>query len=113
FPMPDCSTRGCILLPDAFIYKGKNYKTCNSCRSVRTTNQSDLETFVETILINEVSDYIANTTDNLENHTKLSLTFHIRLDKITLSGVGTNVKLMAKLIIDEIEEGDSYSWMYV
>ncbi|CAG8488032.1 3732_t:CDS:1, partial [Dentiscutata heterogama] len=51
--MPDCSTCGRILPSDAFIYESKNYKTCNSYRCARTTNQSNLETFVEMILIHE------------------------------------------------------------
>ncbi|CAG8653128.1 27480_t:CDS:1, partial [Dentiscutata erythropus] len=77
FPIPDCSTCRHILLFDVFIYKGKNYKTCNSYRGARTTNQNNLEAFVETILIYEVSDYITNATDNLENYIKLSFNFYI------------------------------------
>ncbi|CAG8804020.1 27066_t:CDS:1, partial [Dentiscutata erythropus] len=55
-------------------------------------------------------NHIANAIDNIENQAELSLVFQIQLDDTTLSGVGTDVKLMAKLIINEIEEEDGYNW---
>ncbi|CAG8445736.1 7597_t:CDS:2 [Cetraspora pellucida] len=105
--MPSCSTCSRNPPPEEFIYKGKSYKTCNSCRAVRTPKKNEP---VEIISLHEISNHIANAINNLENQAELSLIFHIRLDDVTLSGVGTDVKLMTKLIIDEIEEGDGYNW---
>ncbi|CAG8775533.1 25377_t:CDS:2, partial [Dentiscutata erythropus] len=108
FPMPTCSTCSRDPPPEEFVYKGKSYKTCNSCRAVRTPKKEEP---IEIISLHEVSDYIANAINNLENQAKLSLTYHIRLDDAILSEVGTDVKLMTKLIIDEIEEGDGDQMM--
>ncbi|KAF0356993.1 ATP-dependent DNA helicase pif1 [Gigaspora margarita] len=83
--MPFCTSCSRTLSSEEFIYESKIYKTC-----ARST--------------------IANTIDNLENHSKLSLAFGIRFDEVTLNTVGTDVKAIATLIIDEIESGDEYHW---
>ncbi|CAG8741159.1 23730_t:CDS:1, partial [Dentiscutata erythropus] len=59
---------------EKFVYKGKSYKTCNICRAVRTSKKEEP---IEIISLYEVSNYITNTINNLENQAKLSLTYHI------------------------------------
>ncbi|CAG8667335.1 3091_t:CDS:1, partial [Dentiscutata heterogama] len=48
-------------------------------------------------------NYITNVIADLEHCSKLSLVFCIQLDEITLGIVGTDVKAITILIIDEIE----------
>ncbi|CAG8602160.1 5863_t:CDS:1, partial [Dentiscutata heterogama] len=38
--MPSCSFCSGILPSDAFIYKGKAYKTCNHCRISKADNKT-------------------------------------------------------------------------
>ncbi|CAG8664464.1 6783_t:CDS:2, partial [Racocetra persica] len=66
--------------------------------------------FIEIIPIQEVSQYIINTIDDLEDYAELSLVLRIQLDESMISDTDINVKTIAKLIIDEIEEGDGYNW---
>ncbi|CAG8786521.1 43781_t:CDS:2 [Gigaspora margarita] len=113
--MPTCSTCTGILSSNAFIFKGKNYDTCNHCRTSRAEkrntkknkllNDSDLEQmFIEIISIQEISNYIANAIDDLNDYAELSLTFCVRLDEDTIKDIDRNVRIIAKLIIDKIEE---------
>ncbi|CAG8810938.1 15629_t:CDS:1, partial [Dentiscutata erythropus] len=44
----------------------------------------------------------------LEYNTTLSSTFCVKLDEATLNTIGTDIRVMAKLIVDEIEEGDEF-----
>ncbi|CAG8564321.1 10959_t:CDS:2, partial [Racocetra fulgida] len=119
--MPTSSTCAGDLPSDAFIYKGKNYNTCNSCRisrvEKRNTKKNKLlgdfnpeQTFVKIISVQEISNYITNAINDLDDHAELSLTFCVRLDEATINDIDADVRVMAKLIIDEIEEGDNYKW---
>ncbi|CAG8523895.1 3502_t:CDS:2, partial [Racocetra fulgida] len=74
--------------------------------------QSDSEKAInETIFVQDISDYIASAIADLEIQLKLSLAFYIQIDEITLNIVGTDVKAIAILIVDEIENGDRYNWI--
>ncbi|CAG8764035.1 10563_t:CDS:1, partial [Dentiscutata erythropus] len=58
-----------------------------------------------------ISDYIADTTANLEPDDSLILAFCVKLDEDTLSAADVNVRMIAKLIVDEVEKGDGYNWV--
>ncbi|KAF0562302.1 hypothetical protein F8M41_000075 [Gigaspora margarita] len=59
----------------------------------------------------EISNYIANAIDDLNDYAKFSLTYCVQLDEDTIKDIDRNVRIIAKLIIDEIEEGDNYNWI--
>ncbi|CAG8576602.1 34173_t:CDS:2, partial [Racocetra persica] len=65
---------------------------------------------IEIIAIDEINNYIFDMINGLENDTALFSTFYVKLDEATLNAVGIDVRVMAKLIIDEIEEGDDFKW---
>ncbi|CAG8833767.1 38156_t:CDS:1, partial [Gigaspora margarita] len=114
--MPFCTSCSRTLSSEEFIYENKSYKTCARCMTkVKDKpvekDKLDNEKAIIIISVQDISDYIANTIDNLENHSKLSLAFGIRFDEVTLNTVGTDVKAIAILIIDEIESGDKYYWI--
>ncbi|CAG8710228.1 17205_t:CDS:2, partial [Racocetra fulgida] len=79
----------------------------NSKKAVNTDSE---EAPIEIITIDEISNYISNMIDGLEYNTALFSTFYIKFDEIILNAVGVDVRVMAKLIIDEIEEGDDFKW---
>ncbi|CAG8643767.1 6671_t:CDS:2, partial [Racocetra persica] len=62
---------------------------------------------MEKISFKEIADYMTDSIEQNEN----PINFCIILDENTLSIADINIKLMAKLIVDEIEEGDSYNWI--
>ncbi|CAG8695212.1 4702_t:CDS:2, partial [Cetraspora pellucida] len=121
--MGECTSCHRKNLPsEAFVYENKTYKTCTICKAARAgkastrknasaDNVNSEETPVETIFIEEISNHIADLISGLEHDEMLSSTFHVKLDEATLCAVGTNVGVMAKLIVDEIEEGDDFKWI--
>ncbi|CAG8504233.1 1269_t:CDS:2, partial [Racocetra persica] len=103
-----------IRFSEEFTLNGGNYKTCNKCRFTRTEkkNESVSSSSIENnsikiISIQEVSQYIMNLIDDLEDCVKLSLVFHIRLDETIISDTDINIKAMVKLIIDKIKDRDA------
>ncbi|CAG8516326.1 20758_t:CDS:1 [Cetraspora pellucida] len=109
--MPTCSICESIHSSEKFILNSSSHKTCNKCRFTRTGKKSKLisslnieNTFIKIILIQEVSQYIMNTINDLEDCVKLFLVFYIQLNKATINDADSNVKTIAKLIIDKIEE---------
>ncbi|CAG8739976.1 14067_t:CDS:2, partial [Racocetra fulgida] len=75
---------------------------------IQEVSSSNIENnFIEIIPIQEVSQYIINTIDDLEDYAELSLVLRIQLDESMISDTDINVKTIAKLIIDEIEDGDA------
>ncbi|CAG8817435.1 17860_t:CDS:1, partial [Racocetra fulgida] len=78
-------------------------------KGILDDNTNNEEAFIEIISIHEVSDYIADMIDNLELHSALHLTFRVRLENIS-DTADIDVRMIAKLIVDEIEEGDDYNW---
>ncbi|CAG8658211.1 13977_t:CDS:2 [Dentiscutata erythropus] len=111
--MPFCTSCSHTLSSEEFIYEGKSYKTCARCmikiksKPVEKDKLYNEKTIIEVIFVQDISNYIANAIADLENHSKLSLAFSISFDEVTLNTVGTDVKTMAKLIIDEIEKDTS------
>ncbi|CAG8460484.1 9539_t:CDS:1, partial [Cetraspora pellucida] len=83
-----------------------NNKTAKQSKLV---GDSNIEPTIELISFQEISEYITKAIDNLEYNAEFSFSFCIQLDENTLDNIETDVRIMAKLIIDEIEEGDSYN----
>ncbi|CAG8660528.1 12100_t:CDS:1, partial [Dentiscutata heterogama] len=109
-----------VLSSDAFLFKSKYYDTCNCCRISRaekrnakknkSLDDSDLEqVFIEIISIQKINNYIANAIDDLNDYAELSLTFCVRPDEATIKDINTDIRIMAKLIINKIEEGNNYN----
>ncbi|CAG8790587.1 2895_t:CDS:1, partial [Dentiscutata erythropus] len=103
--MPFCTSCSRTLSSAEFIYEGKSYKTCARCMTNKAIKKDNLDekTIIEAISIQNISDYITNAIADLEHCSELSLVFRIQFDEITLGIVGTDVKAMTILIIDEIE----------
>ncbi|CAG8704193.1 23264_t:CDS:2, partial [Dentiscutata erythropus] len=90
-------------------------KTCSRCliakakkRAVKSDSINVEDTPMEKISFKEISDYI---TDSLEYNNELNINFHVMLKEEIHNIDGMNVKLMAKLIVNEIKEADGYYWM--
>ncbi|CAG8603857.1 11442_t:CDS:2, partial [Scutellospora calospora] len=86
---------------------------CKTSRAEKKKLADDIdseEDRIEIIPINEISSYISDIIDSLEDSILFS-TFHIKLDEDILTSVGTDISIMAKLIVDEIEEGDNFKWV--
>ncbi|CAG8529207.1 15954_t:CDS:1, partial [Cetraspora pellucida] len=114
-----CSFCSGILSSNAFVCKGKTYKTCNHYRILKANNKTakqnelvgnpNIESTIKLIFFQEISEYITNAIDNLEYNAELSLSFHVQLDENTLNNIKTDIRIMTKLIIDKIEEENSYN----
>ncbi|CAG8712669.1 3462_t:CDS:1, partial [Racocetra fulgida] len=75
----------------------------------KATNIDDEETSMEMISFDEISNYVSDMINGLgEYDTLLVSTFCVKLDKATLKAIGTEVGIMAKLIVDEIKEADDF-----
>ncbi|CAG8749907.1 3468_t:CDS:1, partial [Racocetra persica] len=93
----------------------KSNKTCAKYlitkaekRAEKRAENANIEDIpMEKISFKEISDYITDSIEQNEN----PINFHIILDENILSIADINIKLMAKLIVDEIKEGDGYNWM--
>ncbi|CAG8618528.1 2489_t:CDS:2, partial [Cetraspora pellucida] len=79
-------------------------------KSVLDNHTNNDDTFIEIISIHKISDYIADIINNLEINNALHITFRVRLENIS-DITNVDVKMIAKLIVDEIEEGDDYNWI--
>ncbi|RIB10878.1 hypothetical protein C2G38_2263281 [Gigaspora rosea] len=117
------------LPPEAFILYNKSYKTCARCllakskkkaekRSLPSDNnfegmnnrtESQLEKNMEEITFNNIIEYISNKISDLEEDSSISFNLRIELDDNTLTNAHNNTKLLVKLIVDEIEEGDGFT----
>ncbi|CAG8759788.1 6501_t:CDS:1, partial [Cetraspora pellucida] len=90
--------------------------TCAKCKTNRAKKKkfkklADIdskEAFIKIIAINEINNYISDIINRLEHNTALFSTFYIKLDEVTLNTIGIDVRVMAKLIINEIEERDDF-----
>ncbi|CAG8647289.1 17904_t:CDS:1, partial [Cetraspora pellucida] len=122
-----CSLCKCTLLhPEAFIFENKSYKTCANCltkrfnkkaekrflpsdndsesTNIRTESQSENNT--DKIAFINIIEYISNQNSNLEEDSGISFNLHIKIDDNILANAQHDTKLLVKLIVDEIEEGN-------
>ncbi|CAG8488152.1 15861_t:CDS:2 [Cetraspora pellucida] len=106
-----CTSCSRMLSYNAFVLDDKSNKTCakylitKAEKKAKNANVEDI--LMKKISFKQISDYI---TDSIEQN-KNSINFRIILDENTLSIANINVKLIAKLIVDKIEEGDGYNWI--
>ncbi|CAG8630187.1 14770_t:CDS:2, partial [Dentiscutata erythropus] len=105
-----CISCSHTLSHENFVLEDKLYKTCSECLITKRTIKSDSinieNTSIEKISFKEISDYI---TDSLEYNNKLHINFHVIHKEKILNIADMNVKLMAKLIVNEIEEAGGYN----
>jgi hypothetical protein len=109
-------------LTEAFLYKGKFFKTCSTCLDARTRKRAakclvnshrlrrETEIAFEEVSFAEIIDYISSKAANLEEDV-FSFSLCIKLDDNILAAAHHNAKNMVKLIVDEIEGFDGYDWM--
>ncbi|CAG8611648.1 7430_t:CDS:1 [Cetraspora pellucida] len=115
---------------ETFIFENKSYKTCANCltkrsnkkaekqslpsdndsesTNIRTESQSENNT--DKITFINIIEYISNQNSNLEEDLGISFNLRIKIDDNILANVQHDTKLLVKLIVDEIEEGDRYNW---
>ncbi|RIB11490.1 hypothetical protein C2G38_2203306 [Gigaspora rosea] len=101
----------------AFIYKNKSYKTCAEYKTNRAKKKKSKQIAnidsekapIEIIEIDKINNYISDMIDGLECNTTLISTFYIKLNEATLNAIGIYIRIMAKLIIDEIEEENDFN----
>ncbi|CAG8583151.1 4753_t:CDS:2 [Ambispora gerdemannii] len=117
-----CTTCRHKLPAEAFLHKGKVFKTCSNCLIVRSRkraakrssiNDQQLEReieVIEKIFLSEVVDYVTSKATNLEHDNMLSFDLCIELDDVLVAA--HDAKNMVKLIVDEIEGFDGYDWVF-
>ncbi|CAG8748196.1 6604_t:CDS:1, partial [Dentiscutata heterogama] len=99
----------------SFKYKGKFYKTCANCLTSKTEKHRKLgkantQPTIETILAQFLYNYIENLISNIENN-RISFEIYINLNDDMFSEVEFNdLKSIARIIINKVEEGDDYVW---
>ncbi|CAG8582761.1 7793_t:CDS:2 [Cetraspora pellucida] len=119
-----CSSCKHSLLLEDFIYNKKLYKTCASCLTKKSNKkvekqlllnnnefEGQLENEIEKISFANIIEYISNKIANLEENSSISFNLCIELDDNMLMNASNDTKLLVKLIVDEIEEGDEYIWI--
>ncbi|CAG8796652.1 14498_t:CDS:1, partial [Gigaspora rosea] len=110
----------------AFILDNKSCKTCSRCllakfkkkaekqflpsdnnfEGTNNRTESQLEKGIEEIAFNNIIEYIFNKISDLEEDSGVSFNLCIELDDNILTNAHNDTKLLVKLIVDEIEEGD-------
>jgi hypothetical protein len=119
--MNTCTSCFRKLPAEAFVYEGKTFKTCSTCLGKRrkkanratidaedAQSASGIETLFEIVDFQDISDYVA---EMMTCHTKLAFDLHIKFDDEALTSVDHDAKLLAKAIVDMVEDGDGYSWV--
>ncbi|CAG8803935.1 2352_t:CDS:2 [Cetraspora pellucida] len=118
--MDKCSSCNNHYPPEAFMLNGKKYKTCVTClikkaekRAKKKALPDDNNVNIpEVISLEYLSEYFAELTDNLENNMGLYFTVQVDIaDMPILVNQNFNIKLIANIIINYIEESDGYSWV--
>ncbi|RIB12554.1 hypothetical protein C2G38_2200364 [Gigaspora rosea] len=116
-----CTSCKCTSLPpEEFIFNNKAYKTCANCliarsnkkaekRSLSSDNnrtETQLENDTKEIAFINLIEYVSNKFSNLDEDAGISFNLCIELDDNTLTNAYNDTKLLVKLIVNEIEEGD-------
>ncbi|CAG8766792.1 7812_t:CDS:1, partial [Cetraspora pellucida] len=114
--MNKCTSCNNHYLPESFKYKGKVYKTCANCLTSkaekrRKLNNENTQSTMETISAQSLCNYIENLISNIENNNGISFEIRIDLDDDIFSEVKSdNLKSIARIIVDKVEEGNDYIW---
>ncbi|CAG8629665.1 2479_t:CDS:1, partial [Dentiscutata heterogama] len=97
-----------------FVLDGKINKTCTTCLTNKAKTRANKKTIlnhnqiIETIPLNDLNEYIIELMDNLKNNMGLSFTIHV---DVNMFDQNCSIKSIANMTINNIEEGDSYSWV--
>ncbi|KAF0546075.1 ATP-dependent DNA helicase pif1 [Gigaspora margarita] len=100
--------------PEAFVLDRKSNKTCATCVTNKAKTRADKKTIpnhkqiIETIPLNNLNEYVVELMDSLEN--SMGLFFTIYVD-VNMSDQNCSIKSIANIIVNNIEEGDSYFWV--
>ncbi|CAG8693077.1 24056_t:CDS:2 [Dentiscutata erythropus] len=100
--------------PKAFVLDKKTYKTCATCLTNKAKTRANKKTIsdhnqtIETISLNDLNEYVMELMESLENDMRLSFTIHV---DVNMSDQNCNIKSIANMIVNNIEEGDGYSWV--
>ncbi|CAG8456975.1 13112_t:CDS:2 [Racocetra fulgida] len=111
-----CTSCMHFLPPDAFIYKNKNYKTCSDCLTTRSNKRAEKKVLSTNnqldnmIAFTEIIEYVSNQIASIEQNSKIFFSICVKLDNDILVKVNHNMRLLVRLIVDEIKEGDGYNW---
>src|SRR5215469_14529717 len=94
-----CTTGSRILPSDAFIHKGKEYKTCSRCLAAKAERRGikraiPADNDVETIGLQEIGDYVAESIASLARDAPLSLDVQVELDDNALLLGGHDIQTM-------------------
>ncbi|CAG8755961.1 10782_t:CDS:1, partial [Cetraspora pellucida] len=68
----------------------------------------DYNQIIETIPLNDLNEYVIELIDSFENNIGLSFTIHV---DVNMSNQNCSIKSIANMIVNNIEEGDGYSWV--
>ncbi|CAG8728098.1 24745_t:CDS:2, partial [Gigaspora rosea] len=74
--------------------------------------ETQLENDTEEIAFINLIEYVSNKFSNLDESSGISFNLCIELDNNTLTNAHNDTKLLVKLIVDKIEEGDRYNWTF-
>ncbi|CAG8842941.1 730_t:CDS:2, partial [Gigaspora margarita] len=97
-----------------FVLNGKRNMTCATCLTNKAKTRADKKTIpdhnqiIETIPLNDLNEYIVELMDSLKNNTGLSFTIYV---DVNMSDQNCSIKSIANIIVNNIEEGDGYSWV--
>ncbi|CAG8502406.1 17829_t:CDS:1, partial [Racocetra fulgida] len=111
---------------EAFIYKGKNYKTCSNCLDMRSrkrnlkkrplsndnNHENELDVIYDDVSFTKIIEYVTSKFANLGNNDMLLFNLHVELDDIVLNTAQYEAKNVVRLIVDEIEGFDRYNWVF-
>ncbi|CAG8707527.1 25784_t:CDS:1 [Racocetra persica] len=118
-----------LLPPEAFIYKNKSYKTCSACLTTKSNKRAGKKALpvdnhlestndqienqfkdeIETITFTDIIEHIFNKISSLKQNQKLSFNLCVKIDDNILTKINHNMRLLVRLIVDKIEEGDRYN----
>ncbi|KAF0429611.1 hypothetical protein F8M41_005664 [Gigaspora margarita] len=92
-----------------------NCEVQQECRKWPLLSDNDFEIQLENdtheIAFNNLIEYVFNKFSNLEEGSSISFNLHIELDDNTLRNACYDTKLLVKLIVDKIKEGNRYNLM--
>ncbi|CAG8518697.1 4758_t:CDS:2 [Racocetra fulgida] len=100
--------------PENFKLHGKVYKTCATCLIKKAEKRVDKKTApnhnnIETIILNNLTEYVIELIDSFENNSGLSFTINV---DVNMSDQNFNIKSIVNMVVNSIEEGDGYNWNF-
>ncbi|CAG8570218.1 16378_t:CDS:2 [Dentiscutata erythropus] len=110
--MDKCTSCSRRYPPELFIYKGKTYKTCNNCLTSKAEKKiklnNDTKPIIETISLQVLSEFVAKLISDVEHNNGISFEARIDLNDDIFPITNLDLKSIARVILDKVEEGDDY-----